>query len=420
MLGRVPKLFTTGGGFRRRRILLGRRWQASNPSEHRKVLSRGRSLAALLGVVVLLSACTAAQTQSLPSAVTSASPALSPAGVDWIPLTDMSAFGDGSVAAIAQLGPKLVAVGSVPDAGNTRAAVWTSADGLSWTRAHDAPSFGQAEIDALARSGSRLVATGCAIIGGEGCAGNPAARIWTSSDGAVWTPAAFRSGFDPSARRYDAVTAGGPGFVAVGSDESGGFPETPADSSIVTSGDGAMWTPVAANPGFKAATMGGVAAADATLVAVGQGSNGAPVVWTSSDGRTWARAATSGLPTDAEVRDVTTAGLGVIAVGREGGNAASWTSTDGRAWHQAPASGALGGATMLHIVAMSHGFIAIGTASDGTGAAWTSPDGTSWTKLDLGPSFAGALVGTVGEIGGRTVVVGTTQAGRPIAVISAP
>jgi hypothetical protein len=331
----------------------------------------------------------------------------------------MSAFGLGSVAAIAQLGPKLVAVGSAPDAGKTRAAVWTSADGLSWTRAHDDPSFGQAKIEALARSGSRLVAVGCAI-GSEFCDANTVARIWTSSDGTVWTPAAFGSGFDPTARWYNAVTAGGPGFVAVGSDFSGGFPNVPADSSIVTSGDGATWTPVAANPGFKAATMGGVAAAGAILVVVGSGSNGAPVVWTSSDGRAWPRVTTSGLPTDAEIGDVTTGGPGVIGVGGEGGNAASWTSTDGRSWHQAPASGALSGARMLHVVATSHGVVAIGTVSDGSGAAWTSPDGTSWTKLDLGESFAGALVSTVGEIGGRTVVFGTTQAGKPIAVIGAP
>jgi hypothetical protein len=407
----------------------GHRWSASGRSEDRAVLSGQRRLAALLGVGVLLSACATAQTQGssttappaapTPSEVPSASSRPSPAGAGWIPVTDLSPFGAGSVAAMSQLGPTLVAVGSVPDAGTTRAAVWTSADGLSWTRAHDETSFGQAEIDALARSGSRLVAVGC-VTGPEGCAGNPAARFWTSSDGATWTPAGFKPGFDPTARRYGAVAAGGPGLAAVGSDVSGGFPEVPADASIVTSSDGATWTPVAATPGFKAATMGGVAAAGATLVVVGQESSGAPVVWTSTDGRAWPRAVTSGLPTDAEVRDVITGGPGVIAVGREGGNAASWTSSDGRAWHQAPASGALAGARMLHVVATSHGFIAIGTVSDGSGAAWTSPDGTSWTKLDLGPSFAGALVGAAGEIGGRTVVFGTTQAGRPIAVISAP
>jgi hypothetical protein len=323
----------------------------------------------------------------------------------------MSPFGLGRVAAITQLGPKLVAVGRVPDADSTRAAVWTSADGLSWTRGHDDPSF--------ARSGSRLVAVGCGI-GAEFCDAGTVARIWTSSDGAAWTPAAFGSGFDPTAHWYNAVTGGGPGFVAVGSDISGGFPQVPADSSILTSRDGATWTPVAASPGFKAATMGGVAAAGAIVIVVGSGSNGAPVVWTSSDGRAWARAVTSGLPTDAEVRDVTTGGPGVIAVGRAGGNAASWTSTDGRTWQQAPASGALSGARMLHIEAMSHGFSAIGTVSDGGAAAWTSPDGTSWTKLDLGATFAGALISAIGEIGGRTVVFGTTQAGKPIAVISAP
>jgi hypothetical protein len=390
--------------------------------------SRRRRIAALLGVAALVSACTAAQTQgplaasavpSTPSAVPSASPGSSPVGVIWRPVTDMSAFEDGSVAAITLLGPKLMAVGSTPAGGKTTAGVWTSADGLSWTRAHDVPSFGQAEIDAVARSGSGLVALGCPV-GPEGCAGNPVARIWTSNDGAAWTPAAFSSGFDPTGRRYDAVTAGGPGYVAVGYDISGGFPQVPADASIVTSGDGAKWTPVTANPAFRAATMGGVAAAGATLVAVGQASNGAPVVWTSTDGRTWPRAATSGLPTDAEVRDVTTAGPGVIVVGREGGNAASWTSTDGRTWQQGPPSGALAGARMLHIVATSRGFIAVGTVGDGSGAAWTSPDGTNWTKLDLGESFVGAMVGAAGEIGGRTVVFGTTQAGKPIAVISAP
>ena len=388
----------------------------------RGIPSRKRGLAALLGVAALVSACTAARTQGplAASAVPSTPSAVpSPVGASWSPVTDLSAFGDGSVAAITLLGPKLVAVGSTPAGGKTTAGVWTSADGLSWTRAHDVPSFGQAEIDAVAGSGSRLVALGCPV-GPEGCAGNPVARIWTSNDGVAWTPAAFSPGFDPTGRQYDAVTAGGPGYVAVGYDISGGFPQVPADASIVTSGDGSTWTPVAANPGFKAATMGGVAAAGATLVVVGQASNGAPAVWTSSDGQTWSRAATSGLPTDAEVRDVAGGGPGVIAVGREGGNAASWTSTDGRTWRQGPPSGALAGARMLHIVTTSRRFIAVGTVSDGSGAAWTSPDGTSWTKLDLGESFAGATVGAVGEMGGRTVVFGRTQAGKPIAVISAP
>ena len=369
----------------------------------RTALSRGRSLAALLGVVVLLSACAAAQTQSSPPAPTQLSRpralrlphrpwhprctvTLRPSVRAGAPCRTCRHSGGGSVAAITvQLG-QLVAVGSVPDAGTTRAAVWTSADGLSWTRARDEPSFGQAGIDALARSGSGLVAVGC-VTGPEGCAGNPVAKIWTASDGAVWTPAAFKAGFDPSARRYAAVTAGGPGYVAVGSDISGGFPQVPADASIVTSGDGKTWTPVAANPGLKGATMGGVAASGATLVVVGQGSNGAPVVWTSSDGRPGPGRRRPACPT---TRKSATWPPGGLASSRSAGRAAA-RRPGARPMvapgEQAPASDALSGARMLHVAVTSHGFIAIGTVGDGSGAAWTSPDGTSWTRLDLRPDL---------------------------------
>lgn len=114
-------------------------------------------------------------------------------------------------------GPGLVAVGGdEPDAvaamGGHRAAVWTSPDGYTWTRVpHDQAVFGGVAGDE--QSMSDVVDTGGGLIAVGG-------TVWTSPDGISWTRLrgeGLLAGLDDPS--ISAVTVGGPGLVAVGSNE---------------------------------------------------------------------------------------------------------------------------------------------------------------------------------------------------------
>jgi hypothetical protein len=248
-------------------------------------------------------------------------------------------------------GPGLVAVGSegaFGPAGLGTAAVWTSVDGVTWSRvAHDEAVFGgegPLEMVSVTAGGSGLVAVGSA--------GSDAA-VWTSPDGITWSRVphdeAVFGGEGSSTMR--GVTAGGPGLVAVGSAGS-----TDRDAAVWTSPDGITWSRVphdeAAFGGAGTQRMNSVAAAGPGFVAVGfDESDPDPfpwgyatdaAVWTSPDGLLWSRVAHSdavfdatvafGLAGGAEMTSVTVGGPGLVAVGEAGSSAAVWTSPDGITW----------------------------------------------------------------------------------------
>ncbi len=116
-------------------------------------------------------------------------------------------------------GPGLVAVG-LDGPGFDRAEVWTSPDGITWSQVrHDEAIFG-GEGDQLMSSvtagGPGLVAVGL-----DGSGGDFDAALWISSDGITWSRVpddeAALGGEDE--QQMASVTVGGPGLVAVGSDE---------------------------------------------------------------------------------------------------------------------------------------------------------------------------------------------------------
>ena len=129
----------------------------------------------------------------------------------------------------------------------------------------------------------------------------------------------------------NSVTAGGPGLVAVGSDNPGGD----RDGAVWTSPDGFNWSRVPHDEvifgGESSQAMDSVTAGGPGLVAVGfdhrpSAQDGA--AWTSSDGITWSR-----VPDDEEVfggegfhsmLGVTSGGPGIVAVGGRLGGAAVW------------------------------------------------------------------------------------------------
>jgi hypothetical protein len=153
----------------------------------------------------------------------------SPDGLTWsrVPHGEAIFGGEGSqsMSSITRrswaLSSGLVAVGS--DAGN--AAVWTSPDGLSWSRVlHDEAVFGGEGSQAMTsvtigpKAGPGLVA-----VGFDGSRDALDAAVWTSPSGTTWVRTPHDEeifGGEGSQLMWD-VTAGGPGLVAVGWEESG-------------------------------------------------------------------------------------------------------------------------------------------------------------------------------------------------------
>jgi hypothetical protein len=190
------------------------------------------------------------------------------------------------------------------------------------------------------------------------------------------------------------VVAAGPGFVALGSDDSG--------HNVWTSPDGASWTrlpPI--GDGCPCNGLGDVVAGGPGLVAVGGTYDlGGPVpaVWTSPDSIHWTRVQVD--PTVfapfSTISSITSGGPGLVAVGWDGNpldneaNAAVWTSTDGSTWQRVPDDGAFGGPGnqgMWSVADGPNGLVAVGwdqSESDNSGpmaAVWTSPDGLTWSRV---------------------------------------
>jgi hypothetical protein len=275
--------------------------------------------------------------------------------------------------------------------------VWTSHDGLTWTRAPDDETFGPAlnegtvgmatEMADVVFDGSRLIA-----VGGHPSMG-PAA--WTSANGLNWEPASVSGGADHS---LEAVTPGGPGFVAVGGWQ------------VLASVDGRTWTAAACPecPGSDA--FGGwqkdVVARGSDLVMVGFATStedGGAAAWTSTDGLAWSR-----VPHDATVfggpwvnmHAVIAGGPGFVAVGSgpvtpselDGEEppwvAWVWTSTDGTTWQRVPHDDQVfsENTSMNDVASIGNALVAVGGAHDGGfddehAAVWTSNDGIEWRRI---------------------------------------
>ena len=122
----------------------------------------------------------------------------------------------------------------------------------------------------------------------------------------------------------------------------------------------------------------------------------APVVWTSSDGRSWSRLGSDAMAPLARVW-VTAAASGPSGLAAYGvripasyasgavDEAVALSSTDGRSWSPAtPSGGGAGVAWPQRLAEAKGGLVATGAA----GAVWTSPDGAAWSPAAVP---AGAL-----------------------------
>ena len=168
--------------------------------------------------------------------------------------------------------------------------------------------------------------------------------------------------------------------------------------------DGLEWERVAHDPEVFGGTDGrlivlqSVTAGGPGLVAVGS-EDGSAAVWTSTDGTAWQRLGDDGSIFGSSgfgrITDVTVGVPGLVAVGAEDQSGAVWTSTDGTDWSRGPggaemfASELVGDDAFVGLDAVSSGgpgLVAFSTEGYPDQfafvvAAWTSVDGLTWQRV---------------------------------------
>lgn len=326
-------------------------------------------------------------------------------------------------------GTRLVAAGT----SQRGAEVWLSSDGLRWDRVALQPDLAVpgSEITDLILAGPGLVAAG--YVGGENGFG-PA--IWTSTDGLEWTrvspdPATFeRAGHGGIA----ALTAGPDRLVAVG------YESRWSTAAIWTSVDGALWSPIPHDDdlfgdasGASSRTIDDVVAFEGGFVAVGMAQDGESArasAWLSADGITWSRhdALPNGAVTGYQaMRSVAISNGSLIAVGVDapGDTPAVWSSNNGVEWALLRRGAHFGGrgtlgtanSEMRAVIATDGGLVAVGSIQESgsyDGAVWISTDGFSWGREEsaaLGGRWSQGLFAAA-EFAGGLAVIGTDSTER--------
>jgi hypothetical protein len=307
--------------------------------------------------------------------------------------------------------------------------------------------------------------------------------VWFSQNGFDWQRLASSAG-DPDLRqgRVNAAAVGGPGYVAVGSDNKAWY-----------STDGSDWTLADVPPpplpqfyeqgGYSKPTveMEGITVDGDTLFAWGTVSASvldvppdmmadrtAPILWASSDGRSWTHML-DGEDGDFALLEAVAGGPGGLVAIKDSGDVtvghpqfAVEISDDGRAWKKVdvfdprapwPANAAPYGEggdivegmpldlKVTAAAATSAGYVAVGgdgvchpNRADGPpwcvndeAAVWTSVDGRSWERMPADALFtlpkssnpAGAWANEVVAWGSRFVVGGVYD-GKPAIWVSGP
>jgi hypothetical protein len=257
-----------------------------------------------------------------------------------------------SLAAAARFGDGQLAVGQLGDEGALDAAIWR-ADGDDWTMTAPPEMGGKHDQWAFDVA---VGPTGVLVAGGESAWGEIRPRLWFSADGESWRSVDGGPGgpLDQTGEEsIQAVSAFGQGFVAVGWRDF----EGEQDGIAWYSADGVSWeqltAPSLGGPGRQ--NVQSVTAVGTTLVAGGFGvdatGQGKPVVWRSTDGRTWSERSAV-LPvavgnrtaaTDMTVRSfsVNADGSEILASGGDDWRPQIWHSVDAGASWQLVGSGSV-------------------------------------------------------------------------------
>jgi class 3 adenylate cyclase len=345
----------------------------------------------------------------------SSSPSEVASPLSWVRVRDSDLAGPGTqgIKRVIAVDDGFIGVGGDTAAGDDDAAVWSArADGLAWTRNRDPDNAlggpGSQEVwDVEASEGTGLVAVGTDDLGND-----LDAAVWISRDGVEWSrvphdEAVFGGSQDQVLQRVSATASG---FVAVGSDSSGGD----LDAAVWFSNDGVSW--IREDRGEEA--FGGetdqqmrdaVSLEDGSVVAVGyDGLKGDydAAAWIGTRGR-WRRVP---IPTEvaggagAQVMTSVTAFDGALVVsGREvrgGSDGAIWYVTEDGRWTRVTHDGAFtgpGDQTVWGVTSSPIGLLASGNDSRGGGfdaVLWHSLDGRRWKRV---PRDEGVFGGDAGQ-----------------------
>lgn len=320
----------------------------------------------------------------------------------WVRLADPDLQDNRTLDVVIEIDGRLAAFGSGD------APILTSSDGIDWTPA-DTPA---ANLLGVVQGGPGLITYGSTP--------DDAAVLWTSTDGLTWTPADDPGGvFDmpgsgmlPLAGIAD-VTAGGPGFVAVGASDD--------KPTVWTSPDGLEWT-LAAQLASTSGWLYDVEVVGADLVVEGaidpdpdtsRDPEHRSAAWTSEDGTDWSRAPYE--PVDYDINPdpsaahvTLDAGPGLVAIAGEDDvprapqRTVLWTSVDGQSWTRVPEEQHGIDGAVSQAIEVGGQFVAVGERRGQAdrypdAAVWTSADGLTWDPV-IDDSFGGPMTQGIGDI----------------------
>jgi hypothetical protein len=317
-----------------------------------------------------------------------------PAGGHWSAVPPGSWAAPGlTLAGVTHGGAGWLAVGQVVRHRQAQLVFIASRDGLTWQAAPGLRRLASPGTVITQAAGDRA---GYVLVGEHTVAGRPVAVAWwsaalgawsqaagTGAGGAPGTPAGSRPAGHPRRQPSDmlAVTAGGPGFIAVGALGS--------QPVVWSSQDGRSWTAAAAPvpAGARGARLQRVASQGSRVAAVGTeltASGPVPFAAVSADaGRTWREfrlpvpacppgpgAAAAGVA-GTSVTAIAAAAGGFVATGTCGApgrlDVVVWSSADGRTWTAAaPRRPGLSGPGAQQITTLT------GAGKSLTGAGYTA------------------------------------------------
>jgi hypothetical protein len=367
-----------------------------------------------------------------PGVTTGTSPA-SPPPTSW---TRLSALQDANtIQAGASSGHRVVLAGS---------GIWFSSDAHTWSTALGSAAVGSLNpftqaggITAVISNGSGFVAAGQGV---DPASGQAVAAIWTSPDGRHWnrvldralqpaTPPIPAGDSTPTRGSIQAISRGGPGFVAVGGVFAGTFAGrtlvTPPDAPAVwVSRDATHWTRVDTGTAFglpngaSPLTLTNVVADGRSLVLTAE-QGAATFVFESRDAVHWHRTAV----VSGTVAKLITYHRLLVAVGSRGGDfgapqrAVIWSSPDAVHWQRVLTSAPTGLTTFDGVATTGHSLVAVGYRGTGEPVVdaimATSPDAKTWRAVPGGGQPFASHVGLSGAtaVGAQYLVFGTEITG---------
>ncbi|HEX5467406.1 MAG TPA: anti-sigma factor [Candidatus Limnocylindrales bacterium] len=262
---------------------------------------------------------------------------------------------DGAQVAAAVSRPRgFVAVGyAVGPDGASEALSWTSSEGSWWTRSQPSPELERAAMADVVADGDGLLAVGLSSQPEE-------AAVWRSADGLTWTQAPWPSG--GVGARMNSVARRGHAYVAVGQDAAG--------AAIWWSSDGQHFDrlPLAGADGTR---LVDVTAGGPGFVAVGWTVDASQqqhaAVWTSADGLVW-NVVDDAVDDQGVQLSGITVGMGrLTAVGRSPSGAVAYVSLDGRSWQALPAGPGFDGAAFQSVLVDKGRLLVAGAGAHGPG-----------------------------------------------------